>query len=229
MPTQSHWCGDATAFPQKTAMKNVPRRKLRRAQPRIPSSHRPRPLGVSLARCSSILAVAGLLFASVGKSTAASLVWDSDGTPGMPVGGAGVWNSPLLWDNGGTMQSWVDASTAVFDGNPGTVTIVSGVIASGLVFETGGYLIAGGGGTLTLAGAGTIRVAGMGTPVTISAQVSGSAGLTKIGDGTVVLANSANNFTGDLVINAGTLVISDAAQLGSGTTAISINGIANTG
>ena len=210
-------------------MKNVPRRKLRRAQPRIPSSHRPRPLGVSLARCSSILAVAGLLFASVGKSTAASLVWDSDGTPGMPVGGAGVWNSPLLWDNGGTMQSWVDASTAVFDGNPGTVTIVSGVIASGLVFETGGYLIAGGGGTLTLAGAGTIRVAGMGTPVTISAQVSGSAGLTKIGDGTVVLANSANNFTGDLVINAGTLVISDAAQLGSGTTAISINGIANTG
>lgn len=48
----------------------------------------------------------------------------------------------------------------------------------------------------------------------VSAQLSGSAGLTKSGSGTVVLTNANNNYSGATTVNAGTL------QIGDGTVTI---------
>ena len=54
-------------------------------------------------------------------------------------------------------------------------------------------------------GGGTIDVnaAGSGTVVTVSGLVSGAGGLSKIGAGTLTLSNTANSFTGNVIISGG--------------------------
>ena len=69
------------------------------------------------------------------------------------------------------------------------------------------------GGTLTLAGAATLDTTQSRT-LTINAVLAGTAGLNKIGNGTVVLTNSANTLTGGINVTAGTLTFSNGA-LGS--------------
>ncbi len=56
----------------------------------------------------------------------------------------------------------------------------------------------------------------------------GKLGLIKTGDGNIRLSNSSNSFTGDIVINAGAITISDPGQLGAGISAVSVNGLSST-
>ncbi|MDB6004762.1 MAG: Autotransporter-associated beta strand repeat protein, partial [Prosthecobacter sp.] len=127
--------------------------------------------------------------------------------------------------------NWGNGDIAVFNTTPGIVTVSDELIsASGLVFGNDGFVITGN--TLTLAAApGTtspfINVAAF-KRAQIDSIIAGTAGLTKTGNGTLALGG-ANTFSGDVVINGGALVITNQAQLGTGTTAISVNGLANAG
>ena len=147
-----------------------------------------------------------------------SLVWyGEDASPC----GKGEWtNLNINWFNGSALQAWETGKTAIFDTFGGDVTIgPAGISASnGISFEAAGYVVDGG--TLTLSGSSslvnTVRVAA-GITSTIAAPVTGFSGMTKAGDGTLVLAAD-NTLIGGTVIAAGTL------QLGGGGTAGSLPG-----
>lgn len=150
------------------------------------------------------------------------------------VGGDGQWNtSSPNWSGG----AWNNANfdTALFGNAAGTVALMEAITAGGLNFVTSGYALTGN--TLTLAPAAGINSpviqvgirGGYGDRATIGSLLAGNKGFTKAGNGTLVLTNNGNTISGDISIQAGNLVVSNPAQLGTGTTAISVTGIANTG
>lgn len=150
------------------------------------------------------------------------------------VGGTGNWDTASLqWS--GTAWNNAGLNTAVFGGAAGTLTLQEAITAGGLNFTSSGYVLTGN--TLTLAPAAgfnspVIQVGTRGTfgdRATIASLLAGTKGFTKSGNGTLVLTNNGNTFSGDLSIEAGNLVVTNPAQLGLGTTAISVTGIANTG
>ena len=178
------------------------------------------------------------------SAKAANLTWDNDAnsannntTTGAGLGGAGAWGSTdLKWFDGANDIAWTDANkdTAIFMGTGGSVTLGTGFTVGGLVFTgvtSGAFSLAGD--TLTLAapnGAVTPTVSvNTGVRATISSLVAGVSGFTKTGNGTLVLSNNGNTFTGDIAIRGGNLVITNASQLGLGTSAIAIFGFGNTG
>ncbi|NDA79352.1 MAG: hypothetical protein EBY07_16620, partial [Actinobacteria bacterium] len=167
--------------------------------------------------------------ATAPKAQAANLYWDFDATSsgnntttGAGLGGAGSWTAgDLKWFDGANDVAWTDANkdVAIFTGAGGSVSLGNGFTVGGLVFTgvtSGAYSLDGS--TLTLAApAGavtpTISVT-TGNRATISSLLAGASGLLKAGDGTLVLSNNGNTFTGDLVIRGGALVVTDAGQLG---------------
>lgn len=200
--------------------------------------------GVKTAIC-GILSL-GMFF--TGPVSAIDLYWDSDGDANGTLGGSGVWNlSNLFWDpfgtdplSGSTNVAWSTGAfdTAVFGDMAGTVTLGSNVQSGGLRFDTSGYtIVPSGTETLTLAAAPgktspIIAVNSLtpgGNTATIAAILAGTSGFTKTGNGTLTLTNNGNTFSGDLSIKQGQLVITHPGQLGTGTTAISVTGIAQTG
>ncbi|MFL6584104.1 MAG: autotransporter-associated beta strand repeat-containing protein [Chthoniobacterales bacterium] len=58
---------------------------------------------------------------------------------------------------------------------------------------------------------------------TISGLLTGAGTLVKEGDGKLVLSNASNNYTGGTIVNAGTLSVNAAADLGLNTTSVAIN------
>ncbi|MDB6119858.1 MAG: uncharacterized protein JWO08_3639, partial [Verrucomicrobiaceae bacterium] len=148
----------------------------------------------------------------------ATLTWDSDGTLGVPTGGTGVWDTASnSWD-GGTIQPWTNGSNlAQFGGTPGTVTLGAPITAGGLIFNAGGYTLAGtGANPLTLVGPASIQVNGATTAATISAILAGSAGLVKAGTGDLLLTG-ANTFTGGTSVTAGRIGVGGAFTGATGT------------
>jgi fibronectin-binding autotransporter adhesin len=80
------------------------------------------------------------------------------------------------------------------------------------------------GATVTTLTSGTINTAGGSVTTqggTFTGQITGNGGLTKTGTGTLIL-NSANSFTGNTVINAGTVEIAVGDALGTGAAPIRI-------
>ena len=91
-----------------------------------------------------------------------NLYWDADGA-GSGTGGTGAWDtSTPLWRVGnsisGQLVAWsnLDGDIAVFPVGAGTVTLGTGITASGLQFQDTGYIVTGN--TLTIGG-GNIDVA----------------------------------------------------------------------
>lgn len=189
-------------------------------------------------RLSSWLVLSTALTLGAAKvAHAATYVWDPDttaagnnATTGAGLGGNGTWDTSSLswWDGVSADVAWTNGlfDTAVFTGTGGTVTIGSSIDAGALVFNTDGYTVTGG--TLNLGGAATITVAAD-DRATVSSIIAGSSGLTKTGNGTLVLTNTGNTFSGDVVIQSGALVINDQGELGTGTTVIGVFGVAQTG
>ncbi|MDZ7619345.1 MAG: autotransporter-associated beta strand repeat-containing protein, partial [Patescibacteria group bacterium] len=70
-------------------------------------------------------------------------------------------------------------------------------------------------------GSGAIRV-NLGQAFVLNSQLSGTAGLTKTGGGSLRLTNALNDFTGSILLANGSLVITDSSQLGASTSAIVI-------
>lgn len=170
-----------------------------------------------------------LLCPAVSPLLGQSLYWDVNGTS-TGAGGvspAGVWNlTNAFWNNAagdGTAVAWANSGTEIANFSAGTDAIGSYAITLGagsalklasLTVSLGNVSLA------SLSGAdgldfGTSLAAiqvNPGASLVVSAAISGSAGLTKTGTGTLVV-NTSSLPTGAYVVQAGEL------QLGSGVTA----------
>lgn len=149
-------------------------------------------------------------------------------------GGTGVWSA--------TSGNWTDQNGSinapaaptpgymVFQGSGGIVTVdtsLGAVSATGMQFAADGYRIEGG--TLALSGAQAIIRVGDGTSggasyvATIASNLTGASDLVKTDLGTLVLSG-ANSYTGNTVLNAGTLSVSADGNLGQAAGGLVFNG-----
>ncbi len=153
---------------------------------------------------------------AVVETPSSTLYWTASGTA---LGGSGSWTAAgANWSAsdatvaGGT---WVDGSTAVFGGSAGTVTVNAAVAPLGLTFAVNGITLAAGSGSVATA---TIQVDPTYT-ATVGAKLTGDTGLALVGSGTLVLAGTANDYTGFTSVADGLLrvaaseVIPDASRL----------------
>ncbi|MEO6752572.1 MAG: autotransporter-associated beta strand repeat-containing protein [Chthoniobacteraceae bacterium] len=157
--------------------------------------------------------------------------WDGSGAvnDGNIAGGNGTWDGfQNNWTNGGgnPNAAWQNG-VANFGAAAGTVTLGSTVNAQGLIFATSGYQINGSGAfTLNLVGGPApvpFITVGAGLTATINAQITGSNGLTADGQGTLVLTNTSNSYTGGVTVTNGVLSISSDANLGNAANALTLN------
>jgi fibronectin-binding autotransporter adhesin len=153
-------------------------------------------------------------------------------------GGDGTWSvaQPSWTDAKGSVTSAMQPQPgfAVFGGAAGKVVVDStggAVSATGIQFASDGYKLSGD--TLTLVadkstpGPVELRVgdgsaASAGWKAGIANVVAGSDGVVKTGDGTLVLS-AANTYTGGTAVRGGTLEISDNANLGANTNALTLD------
>ena len=142
---------------------------------------------------------------------AATLDWNNGSSNGL-------WDTTSTsWLNGSTPAIWNNAApdSAVFsDTAVGTITLTTGISASGMDFTTTGYSIIGN--TLTLASeraSPVVNVTGIST--IISSVIAGTNGFTKTGAGTLTLG-AMNSFTGTMKVSAGIVEINNAPEWGRG-------------
>jgi fibronectin-binding autotransporter adhesin len=161
---------------------------------------------------------------------AASSAHATDGT--WTVDAAGNWSDTSNW-SATTIADGTDA-IASFDtldlaaARIVTIDTISRTVGTLNFNDTGASgdvawtLASSGGATLTLAKASGSPTISTGTNATISAEVVGSAGLTKTGSSTLTLSGNNTAFTGAININTGTLLVGNSNALGTGTGAITI-------
>ena len=152
-----------------------------------------------------------------------TLVWDPSGTPATPTDGGGIWSVPgKYWIAGSSDVAWPNYNDDVAQfgagrGTAGTVYVSGALTTNGLVFAptgSGNYTIAGGG-SLKLDGyLPTVDVRAGVAPV-VSAQITGTAGLVKVGSGQLTVSGT-NTFTGGTRVNGGALVLGSLGALGGG-------------
>ena len=142
-----------------------------------------------------------------------NLTWDANGAAA-GTGGAGTWNTTSArWFDGAVYGPWsaVTFDNAIFSGTAGTVTLSGAIRAHNLTFNTTGYTVSGG--TLTLGGTTPTIHTGVAL-ATIGSVISGTAGLTTSGAGTLILSGN-NTFTGGTTIGAGTLQVGTGGTTGA--------------
>ena len=189
---------------------------------------RRRAIAVGLAAL-PVIAAAGMGSAA----SAATVYWDIDGATfgsGPDDTPTGTWNaSNAFWTTDtsglGPHSAWVSGDTAAFSASTDadgafTVTVSGTQIAGGLNFQEGTVTLAGG--TLSLNGSASVDV-GIFRSATINSVISGSAGFTKTGSGTLTLGG-VNTFTGAVNISgAGPLRIAADSQLGNTNNDVTIS------
>lgn len=159
-------------------------------------------------------------------SAITALFWDGGDTvaDGVVDGGSGIWtNANTNWTsaNGSANSSWGASAEkiAIFDGaTGGTVQVQDTVAVNGLQFGKN-YTLAAGGGSIQLTNtAAEVRVVS-GVAATIAAPVTGTGGINKTGEGTLVFtaAAGANVYSGATLVSAGTLKIGATNTLPTGT------------
>jgi len=174
-----------------------------------------------------IVSSIGLAASAVSLSAQSTLYWDGTDTTADANGGGGTWDSGIAsnWDlaaTAGSASVWPGTSSGadhtVFGGVAGTVTIAAGgVTTNDITFSTAGYTISGG--PLTLDG--TTPTITNGGSASILSNISGTAGLTKSGNGTLTLGGNNSGLSGALVIrdatsgNNGGVVISGSNAMGA--------------
>jgi autotransporter-associated beta strand protein len=167
---------------------------------------------------------------AVVNSAPAQLYWDTDGSTAGFGTASGIWGTDNFWndDSTGGAGTFTTATTLTDALNFGTdsdglatgTISLSGTVDSGNInFGAASGAITLSGGTINFAAASTITVNN--TTNTISSTLTGAGtSLTKAGDGTLVLS-AANSYSGQTLITAGTLRLSGAGTLGTGSVAVS--------
>ena len=132
------------------------------------------------------------------------------------IGGSAAWNG----------TNWDSAYTAVFTGTGGIVTIGNSETVSatkGITFSSTGFTISGG--TLALSDLSNRNTVTVTTGTAeISSAISGLGGLTKSGNGTLILSGNNDALEGGLSISAGVVKVGNAKSLGKETSAVTVNG-----
>ncbi|MBN1759908.1 MAG: autotransporter-associated beta strand repeat-containing protein [Chitinispirillaceae bacterium] len=156
----------------------------------------------------SIQVVLSLLLI-VAAIPAADYTWDISSTAGIQTG-TGTWGSNNYWTltggGGATLVAWPGTgNSATFEGVDGTysVTLNSTQSVDSITFLFSGYTIDGG--TID-AGSGLDIFTDSSKTATINSPVTGSAGLSKFGKGTLVLSGT-NTFTGPVLFAGGTVSV----------------------
>jgi fibronectin-binding autotransporter adhesin len=162
--------------------------------------------------------------------------WDADGG-GAGTGGTGDWGNAAAntnWTtNGTTFFLWSDIPSqadaiASFGGTAGTVSLRASFLVNSVEFLTTGYTLQSSTNTSRTItnSAGNVTVgSGLTASMGNAIRFGGSSGFTKLGDGTLVLGNTANTTSGNNTVSAGTLVLGINQALGTGvTTALSVSG-----
>lgn len=154
-------------------------------------------------------------------------IWTTD--DGTSFGGSGTWSSSgdnwYLASSGDTIP-W-GGQTGVFTGTAGTVTIRGEQTFQKLEFVTDGFVLeadsseANSG--LHVEGGGVLWVEGHEITATISAPITGTGGIEKIGTGTLILSGS-NSYTGGTKVSEGFLSVSSAASLGNADNVLTLSG-----
>ncbi len=159
---------------------------------------------------------------SAASAQAAVLTYDADtGAAGAQDGAGAGWDTTnaSFWD-GAANVVWPAAGTdeAVFGAGSGTAgTVAVGTISAGAItFNTpgsGAYTLSGGAITLD----GTAPTIAANVNATIVSDLAGTGGLTKSGAGVLTLSGTLA-YTGDTVVDGGTLVLNKGGTLGGGNT-----------
>ena len=166
---------------------------------------------------------------------AATYYWDAnDATAGFGTAG-GTWAAPTTnnstqgWSTSSAGTSSLSGTTNTTTSDAlnfgtgsaglaaGTITLSGTVSANSLTFGSQSGAIVLSGGTISLGGT-TPTITVNNAADTISSAITGSAGLTKNGTGTLTLSGN-NTYTGTTAINAGTLTVGNGSTSSSYTTA----------
>jgi autotransporter-associated beta strand protein len=168
-----------------------------------------------------LCALLGLMVVSV---PAANLYWDANGTtPGASTTPVGTWGIENFWStsvNGTAVPgAWTSGETAVFSAGTDatdafTVTLSGTQTAGGVTVEEGSATFVGSDLSLTLPA--TVICASTGV---FNSVITGSAGLTKSGNGDMVL-RGANTFTGNLTNRQGFVTLEHAQAASTGVIAL---------
>lgn len=165
--------------------------------------------------------VVGILTSPLAAQT--SLYWDVNGTTAGAGGTTptGTWKtigSYANWNTSsggtGTTANWTNNSIAVFSAGTDatgsyTVSVASNPDVDSILIQEGNVTFDSS--SLTLTGVTPSINVASGLTATFNTKLSGSNGLVKNGAGTLVLNSLNNNWTGDMVINTGSV------QVGPGT------------
>jgi fibronectin-binding autotransporter adhesin len=177
--------------------------------------------GLRLRIISFFVVLAGILVPPLAAQT--SLYWDTNGTTAGAGGTtpSGTWKttgSNANWNTvsagTGTTANWTNNSIAVFSAGTDatgsyTVSVAGNPDVDSILIQEGNIIFDGS--SLTLTGTTPSIDVGSGLTATFNTKLSGSNGLVKNGAGTLVLNSLTNNWTGDTLINVGSV------QLGAGT------------
>ncbi|WP_293400041.1 autotransporter-associated beta strand repeat-containing protein [Phenylobacterium sp.] len=192
--------------------------------PRARRGHRHLLCGVSI----SVLALASLPAAAQD----ATRYWDANGAlPGS--GGSGTWNTAnqlwtesnsdvlgpyKVWSNAGLDNAVFGITAAGTTTTAGTITVTQPVTVHHMRFQSvNGWTLDGG--TITLGGVAPMIITNATT--TINSTLAGTAGLIKSGGGALSLTG-ANTFSGGVILEGGTLTVSNDAALGAASNAINV-------
>jgi fibronectin-binding autotransporter adhesin len=159
--------------------------------------------------------------------SASTYIWDPSGTGGSD--GSGNWDlSSSNWFSGALPDAvWPPSATTTVaqlgSGTAGTFTVTLndvGIVTNGIIFNSGStYTLAQNGtDSLTLGGT-TPTITVNAASANISAVLTGTAGMTMAGTGTLTLSGS-NSYTGNTVVPSGTLQVNSGGTLGATSTTL---------
>lgn len=191
--------------------------------------------------------VAAVLLAAcawAAPALAANWYWDGNGgAAGGSLGGDGPWNSTsLVWRThpNNPLTNWVAGSSAIFSGDPGTVTLEEDItVSSGMSVHAnmtfgGPYTLRLSGGTHVTGGAVTATVncavqllynAGIRYNYLINGNISDDgANRSIVHHFDTLTLNGSNSFGGGVALNSGTLVVGNDHALGTGTLSLGYDG-----